>query len=157
MDTISIRLAEPRDMPTVIAMVAELLTELGEEGEDVELLPIEQLASAWQRVDQTHTAFVAETSAGQPIGILTLTESFAIYANGRYGIINEMYVLPDHRSAAVGTKLIDAAINHAKARDWHRIEVTAPESPRWNRTRAFYEQRGFTFTGPKLKLLFDNP
>lgn len=157
MDTISIRLAEPRDMPTVIAMVAELLTELGEEGEDVDLLPFEQLSVGWLLGDGTHIAYLAETSTGQLIGILTLTESFAIYANGRYGIINEMYVLPDHRSSAVGTKLIDAAINHAKAKGWQRIEVTAPESPRWNRTRAFYEQRGFTFTGPKLKLLFGKP
>ena len=41
----------------------------------------------------------------------------------------------------------------ARESRWVRVDVTAPESPRWERTRRFYEREGFTFTGPKLKYL----
>jgi len=34
-----------------------------------------------------------------------------------------------------------------------RIDVTAPESARRERTRRFYQRQGYSFTGPKLKLL----
>ena len=82
-----------------------------------------------------------------------MSETFAIYANGCYGVINEMYVVPEHRSSSIGAGLVDAAARHGRSRGWRRIDVTAPESDRWVRTRRFYQSLGFVFTGPKLTLL----
>lgn len=84
---------------------------------------------------------------------MTATEAFAIYANGPYGIIDEMYVFPTCRSQGVGGALLDAVKDLAERKGWHRIDVTAPESPSFARTRSFYEREGFTFAGPKLKFI----
>ena len=64
-----------------------------------------------------------------------------------------MFVAPSYRSQGVGAALVRAAQQIAKEKGWKRIDVTAPESERWERTRRFYEKLGFVFTGPKLKLL----
>ncbi len=82
-----------------------------------------------------------------------MVETFAIYAGGRHGIINEMYVAPAHRSSGTGARLMAEAAVVGRERGWRRLEVTAPEAPRWSRTRAFYERQGFAFAGPKLKLM----
>jgi GNAT superfamily N-acetyltransferase len=84
--------------------------------------------------------------------VATLSIAFALYANGNYGIINEMYVVPEQRSEGVGALLIEAIKSYGLQQGWHRIDVTAPESDRWIRTKLFYENLGFVFTGPKLKL-----
>ena len=85
------------------------------------------------------------------VGVITISEAFAIYANGHYGVINEMFVLPEYRSRGVGALLLEAAKDLGRRRGWRRIDVTAPESERWHRTRHFYESQGFRYTGPKLK------
>ncbi|RKX31942.1 MAG: hypothetical protein DRP46_02215 [Candidatus Zixiibacteriota bacterium] len=81
--------------------------------------------------------------------------NFAIYANGRYGIINEMYVPPEFRSSGFGEKLIETVKEYAKSRGWVRIDVTARPGEKWRRTVGFYKREGFTFTGPKLRFLFE--
>ena len=136
----------------VLEMVLALLRELGEEGDDLGLLDRRRVLAGWAEKGEAFRALVARESSGAAVGIATVVESFAIYANGTYGIINEMFVAPPHRSSGVGRALIQAAIDWGRERGWKRIEVTAPESARWTRTRAFYEREGFTFAGPKLKL-----
>lgn len=102
--------------------------------------------------DRFHV-FAARSAANELHGILTLVESFAIYTNGPYGIINEMYVPPEDRSRGVGSRLLDAAKDFGRAKGWSRIDAKALEAERWARTRRFYEKEGFVFTGPKLKFL----
>ena len=136
-----------------LEMVLCLLTELGEEGDELGTLDSSKVLEAWSRSREAVHIFVAGDLGGHPVGIMTVVESFAIYANGSYGIINEMYVVPSHRSSGVGHQLIQAAKEFGVERKWTRVEVTAPESDRWARTRAFYQREGFRFAGPKLKLL----
>lgn len=85
------------------------------------------------------------------MGVLTLTDHFAIYAGGRYGVIDELYVAPGHRSAGVGGMLLEAAKTLGREKAWRRLDVTAPAGEAWERTVRFYEARGFVFTGPKLR------
>jgi GNAT superfamily N-acetyltransferase len=136
-----------------LEMVQRLLAELGEEGDELGALDSPKVLEAWTRSRGALHAFVARDSGGHPVGMMTVVESFAIYAEGHYGIINEMYVVPPHRSSGVGHQLIQAVKEFGVERRWTRIDVTAPESERWARTRAFYEREGFRFAGPKLKLL----
>lgn len=149
---IAVRRATPADLPEVLALVDALLRELGEEGEEAGSLPLEALAAQIASLGERHVTFVATDAGARIVGVLTLATSFAIYAAGEYGVINEMYVVPDERCARVGALLIAAAAAHGRARGWRRIDVTAPESERWRRTHVFYERNGFVFTGPKLKL-----
>jgi GNAT superfamily N-acetyltransferase len=142
-----------QDSADVFQEVIKLLVELGEEGDELGELSTEKVLREWQQAGDCFQVFAAKNEDGKIIGILTLAETFAIYANGNYGIINEMYTDPGYRSSGVGAKLIQAAIAYGRLKGWVRIDVTAPESDRWIRTKKFYEKQGFIFTGPKLKFL----
>jgi GNAT superfamily N-acetyltransferase len=137
--------------PLVSETVLRLLAELGEEAADLGELDDERVRAEWERRPDSMRVLAA-TRDGESLGLITLTESFAVYANGRYGIIAEMYVVPEARSAGVGAALIEAAVRLGKSLGWSRIDVTAPADPGATRTQAFYRRHGFTFAGPKLKL-----
>jgi len=140
------------DAPLIFDFVLRLLMELGDEGDDLGDLKTDKVLTQWRADEDRIFTFVAHDEAIRVVGLLTLVESFAIYENGNHGIINEMYVDPEKRSGGVGKLLLDAAQDFGRQRGWSRIDVTAPESPRWARSRAFYESCGFTFAGPKFKL-----
>ncbi len=143
----------PDSAPLVVELVGKLLDELGEEGDETGVLNATELEASWRANEQSHIAFLAFTDEGDAVGVATLAIAFALYADGNYGIINEMYVAPGFRSAGVGAKLIETITAFGRTQGWRRIDVTAPESERWLRTNKFYEDQGFVFTGPKLKYL----
>jgi len=141
----------------VFDRVIRLLRELGEEGEELGELARDRVLEKWKEREDKYFVLAARNEGGEILGILTLSVAFAIYANGEYGVIDEMYVDPAYRSAGIGALLVKETIRIARDRGWTRIDVTAPESERWERTRRFYEKQGFVFTGPKLKLLLPGP
>lgn len=142
-----------QDADTVFHWVLRLLVELGEEGEELGDLSRDRVLAGWKNRQDKYHVFVAKNERAEIVGILTLSTAFAIYANGEYGVIDEMYVSPEHRSEKIGALLVQAAADFGRKQGWARLDVTAPESERWERTRRFYEKQGFVFTGPKLKLL----
>jgi len=100
-----------------------------------------------------NTHFAYEVKLGNEIvAFFTLSESFAIFANGRYGIINELWVNEKYRSKGIGKAVIDEIVKLGCVHGWSRIDVTAPPGEKWDRTFAFYQNCGFQFTGRKLKL-----
>jgi len=135
----------------VFALVLALLRELGEEAGDLGPLDRERVLASWREGEDGYRVLLARDADGAAIGLLTLTASFAIYANGSYGMIDEMWVAPEWRGRGLGRDLLNAAKALGHELGWSRIDVTAPESERWARTRAFYEREGFSFAGPKLK------
>lgn len=153
MTAITIRQSTPDDLPVVLDLVERLLRELGEEGDELGVLDTAYISHLWGGERDRTLAFLAEDSSGRPVGVATIAVAFAVYANGHYGIINEMYVVPEYRSEGVGAQLVNAIATYGRQQGWRRIDVTAPESDRWIRTRRFYESQGFVFTGPKLKLV----
>ena len=152
-EAVSVRHATDADFDVVLQLVARLLDELGEEGEETGALATTSLRMVLAEGSTPHMSLLAETATGRAVGVATLGEAFALYAHGRYGIINEMYVEPDYRSQGIGEQFLAEIAAIGRRRGWRRIDVTAPESPRWGRTRSFYERNGYVFTGPKLKLL----
>ena len=134
--------------------IEKLLVELGDEADELGALDVEKVKKIWIETPGA-VALVAYADSGEVAGILTLVEAFAVYANGNYGVINEMYVEPEFRAEGVGSKLIEAAVEWGKKQGWKRIDVTGPESERWIRATKFYENLGFVFTGPKLKLFLE--
>jgi GNAT superfamily N-acetyltransferase len=149
--------ASLRDMPTVLALVEELLAELKDEGRE-----FSGIDSSKMREDLElnlglgrFLPLLARDETGTPIGVLTLSVGFAVYAGGEYGLIDEMYVKPEQRNRGAGRALVAAAVNLARERRWFRLDVTGPEGPAGDAARAvnFYEKLGFEFTGPKLRLL----
>jgi GNAT superfamily N-acetyltransferase len=138
------------DLPEVLRLVERLLDELHEDDEFVGLDRHRTLGDL-EREGNRFVALLARREDGEAAGVLTLTETFAIYAGGRYGVIDELYVAPAHRSSGVGRLLLDAAAAVGRERGWRRIDVTAPPGDKWQRTVSFYEKNGFVFTGPKLR------
>lgn len=143
----------PDHRELVESFVLALLNELGDEARDLGALNPDVL-NQWEQHAERMRVLVAfrDDDCSEPIGMLTLTDGFAIYANGSYGIIPEMYVVPAARGERVGAALLERAAPIGRELGWSRIEVTAPESQRWERTVRFYEENGFSYSGPKLKL-----
>ncbi|MES9937611.1 MAG: GNAT family N-acetyltransferase [Sedimenticola sp.] len=89
----------------------------------------------------------------QPIGLITLYESYALYAEGAFGTIPELYVRSPWRSNKVGNLLLNRAFEFAREKGWHRLEVTTPPLPEFDRSLDFYEKNGFVISGGrKLKI-----
>jgi GNAT superfamily N-acetyltransferase len=85
------------------------------------------------------------------IGFICIIESSSIYAGGKFGVINELYVKPKFRSKGTGKKLLLYADQLKEMKGWSRLELSTPEESKWKRTLNFYLKEGFTPTGVKMK------
>jgi GNAT superfamily N-acetyltransferase len=102
---------------------------------------------------EKYFVFVARDDANTPVGFVALYESYALYAEGAFGTIPELYVRPAYRSNNLGFRLISQAKTFGLSRGWKRLEVTTPPLPQFDKTLEFYEREGFTITGGrKLKV-----
>jgi GNAT superfamily N-acetyltransferase len=138
------------ELDPAIQLLKALYLELGEEKESVEYLDKNLIAKI---IDTGITEiYLVKDIRQKVIGIMTLTEGQSIYAGGKYGLLDEMYVRPEFRSDNIGTEMVEKMKRIGLQKKWKRIDVTAPTEERWKRTVAFYERSGFLFTGPKLKL-----
>ncbi|WP_299588365.1 GNAT family N-acetyltransferase [uncultured Microbulbifer sp.] len=90
-----------------------------------------------------------------PIGVITISRSAAIYAGGYYGVIEEFYVEPEYRSQSIGKTLLKKAIQFSREQGWPRLEVSTPEKKKWQRIIDFYYREGFSdnSNGERLKLI----
>jgi GNAT superfamily N-acetyltransferase len=96
--------------------------------------------------------FIAQDSKDNILGFISLYESYALYAEGAFGTIPELYVRPEHRSNRIGSLLLSEARLFGTTRGWKRLEVTTPPPPQFEKTLAFYEREGFEISGGrKLK------
>jgi len=106
-------------------------------------------------IDQEkYFVFVAQNEHAAPIGFIALFEGHALYAEGAFGTIPELFVRPDFRSQNVGKRLVEQAKTFGSSRGWKRLEVTTPPLPLFDKTLSFYEREEFAITGGrKLKVL----
>ena len=96
----------------------------------------------------------AQSGNAAPVGFITLYEGHALYAEGAFGTIPELFVRSEFRSQHVGQRLVEQAKTFANSRGWKRLEVTTPPLPQFDKTLAFYEREAFTITGGrKLKVV----
>jgi GNAT superfamily N-acetyltransferase len=97
--------------------------------------------------------FIAEEiDSTTKIGFVSLYESYALYSEGAYGTMPELYVRPDWRSKSLGKLLLDEVRIFSMHKKWHRVEVTTPSLPEFDRILNFYQNNGFEITGGrKLK------
>lgn len=143
---IHFRIADESDTDTVAELLANLFEEVGHD------LNAEEIANLFLQIDpdERHSILLALTEEDQVVGIMTVAESLSFYAGGRFGVINELYVVPPFRSEGVGKTLLDAARELAEQRGWSRLEVTTPGDD-YTDTLRFYEREGFVAIGPRYK------
>lgn len=156
-ENIAIYQAGPDDAPEVAAMAGELLDEImrtiGVQAFNFSL--DETTARLKDFIEQeNYFVFVAKTGETGAVGFIALTESHALYAEGAFGTIPELYVRPAFRSQNVGLRLVEQAKAFGHSRGWKRLEVTTPPLPQFDKTLAFYERERFAIAGGrKLKVL----
>ena len=147
--SIRVTQAQPSDAPIVAELVGELLREImtaiGTQAFEFSESATEERARQWT-LDQTYIVLLAHDE-DSVVGCLTFTENRALYAEGAFGIIPEMYVRPAFRSRTVGAMLLAEAKQLARLRRWTRLEVMTPPLPQFDRTLAFYERQGFNMSG----------
>jgi GNAT superfamily N-acetyltransferase len=153
--SIQIGLARPEDADTVATLVGELLQEIMVAVNDTVFVfhhdDTVVRARSWLN-GGLYTVLLAYEES-DPVGFLALYQSYALYTEGEYGTIPEFYVRPAHRSKGVGASLLEQARRLGHSRGWRRLEVTTPPLPQFDRTLAFYQREGFSFSGGrKLKL-----
>ncbi|WP_033394635.1 GNAT family N-acetyltransferase [Thiomicrorhabdus arctica] len=153
---IEIRSIQPNEYYDLSMMVGELLTEIMERI-DHKAFNFDRLETE-KRVNDLisngkYWVFVArDMQSNKTVGFVSLYESYALYAEGAYGTMPELYVKERWRSKSVGQKLLNKVTDFAKEKGWHRIEVTTPPLPEFESTLGFYQNNGFEITGGrKLK------
>ncbi len=132
--------------------ISKLYTELGEEAGSLDFLSPDLLERIFTNGSTTAYKICDGNTA---VGLITLTESQAVYAGGKYGTIDEMFILPEHRNRGVGSLALQEIVKVAALKGWKRIDVTAPTDDKWQATVEFYNRNEFHFTGPKLKRVLD--
>ncbi|WP_281886574.1 GNAT family N-acetyltransferase [Paenibacillus sp. YYML68] len=148
---VSIQKANKEDSHIVAGMVARLLSELT--AKELEKATYIKTCEELFEVPDIYSCYIALDNQ-ECVGTVAVSESCSIYAGGRFGIIQELYVLPEYRSKNIGHLLIDNIVELAKVRGWKRIEVGTPDPVIWNRTIEFYKREGFSEVGLKLKMVF---
>ena len=95
--------------------------------------------------------FIAKDK-NKSIGFISMYESYALYAEGSYGTIPELYIKKEYRSLNIGKLLLEQSKKFAISKNWKRLEVTTPPLPQFDRTLSFYEENSFEIAGGrKLK------
>lgn len=96
--------------------------------------------------DKNYGAIVGYSS-NTPIAVATFSESYALYAGGKVGIIPEFYVDPAFRSSGVGAQLISRVKDYGRNHGWSCIELCTPPLPEFERTVLFYQKNGLIPVG----------
>jgi ribosomal protein S18 acetylase RimI-like enzyme len=152
----TIRRAIASDAQDIAVMVGELLAEImNATGVQAFKFDLGETASRLQDFlhREKYFVFVARGGSGNPAGFIALYESYALYAEGAFGTIPELYVRPEYRTNGLGLRLVSQAKSFGASRCWTRLEVTTPPLPQFDRTLAFYEREGFAISGGrKLKV-----
>ncbi len=155
-EEITIQRATDDDAHEIAVMVGELLAEIMN-AVGVRAFNFDLCDTATRLTDflshEKYFVFVAHDHSGCPAGFIALYESYALYAEGAFGTIPELYVRPAHRAQQLGSHLVSQAKSFGASRGWKRLEVTTPPLPEFDRTLEFYEREGFSITGGrKLKV-----
>ena len=145
-----VRPASHGDAVAVAVAVRELLLEL--DGTPPALPDLEAAARALIDSPKDGAVLVAQSHDGL-VGVLGASWQTAIHVPGRYALIQDLWVHPRWRGRAVGTGLLAALFELARANGLQRVEVGLPREcfDQFAATEAFYLGNGFTPNGPRLR------
>lgn len=146
---IEFRLAEPKHAATVASLVFDLTNEIIERTQaqhfDLELATLtRQCRDFLERgIYQAWLVYRGE----QAVGVATLAETFALYAGGKVGVMQEFYIAPDCRSEGIGANLMERVFSLGEKRGWTCVELCTPPLPEFEGALRFYQQQGFQAVG----------
>ncbi|MEE9337843.1 MAG: GNAT family N-acetyltransferase [Methylococcaceae bacterium] len=157
MSEISIITPNENDYHDLSIMVGELLNEImqtiGDKVFNYNQVETEKRAKNLIENNKYWVFLARNNESEKNIGFVSLYESYALYSEGEYGTIPELYVRPKYRSKSVGIMLLNKASEFAVIKGWGRLEVTTPPLPEFDKTLKFYQKNGFSIAGGrKLKI-----
>lgn len=145
---------------TLSVMVGELLSEImdaiNDKAFNYDKGATEQRAKELIKKQKYWVFMAKDKASGNFIGFVSTYESYALYSEGSFGTISELYVRPEWRSKAVGSKLLKAVVAFASSMNWQRLEVTTPSLPEFERTLHFYQRNKFGISGGRKLMLSIN-
>lgn len=150
--TWTVGLATPRDVPGAARGVARLLEELGAAPPSLERM--EDAARAVVHDPSVGSLLVATDEGDAVVGLLGSSWRTAMHRCGRYAVIEELWVEPAWRSAAVGRTLVEALVEGVLPRegiDCVEVGLPRPSFATVEATTAFYRSCGFSAVGARMR------
>jgi len=152
---ISFRKAQKEDIPFIVEMLAN--DKLGAIRETYQTPLLDQYYVAFDNIDSEENQELIVVEDSDKVIIGTLQLSFLQYLTYQGGIraqIEAVRIRADKRGAGVGEELFKWAINRAKERGAHLLQLTTDKQ----RPEAFkfYEKLGFVASHEGMKLHFIN-
>ena len=146
--------ADIKDSEIVSYLIGNLLSDFNTRSGSDFIINTKKLKSIVEKliIRNNYGVFIAYDLNQNPIGLITISESFAVYNGGDFGVITELYVDKNNRSKGLGELLLKSAYKFAKTMGWKKIEVGAPDTEEWPRTLEFYNRNGFKTKGTKLRI-----
>ncbi|MDO3384583.1 GNAT family N-acetyltransferase [Gilvimarinus sp. SDUM040013] len=154
--SLTFKVASEPDACAISRMVVELTEEVTQQSRNAKftLNHNSTLAKCRALIAQDlYHAVVAKDNA-EYIGLASFAESYALYAGGKIGIIQEFYISPPWRSQGIGARLMDQIKAIGQSRDWACIELCTPPLPGLDSSRAFYQRQGLKPVGGRKRRLY---
>jgi GNAT superfamily N-acetyltransferase len=146
---IHFREATLEDAETIGSLVVALTTEICQltnaQHFDIDLKGT--IRRCHELIRDGHYAAIIGTYDNTPIAVVTMTETYALYAGGKIGLIQEFYVAPEFRASGVGSMLIEQVQRYGVKKNWSCIELCTPPLPEFERTLHFYQKNGLIPVG----------
>ncbi|WP_421801112.1 GNAT family N-acetyltransferase [Flagellimonas sp.] len=147
------RKANSRDVQAIVEMIAD--DALGSTRESFTIPLPKTYYDAFERIDSdtNQELTVVESENGQIIAVFQLTFiPYLTYQGGVRAQIEGVRVHKDHRGLGIGKTVFEWAINRAKDRKAHLLQLTT-DKKRPDAIR-FYESLGFKATHEGMKMHF---
>ena len=94
-----------------------------------------------ERFDRGESVIFLAHAAGEPAGFTQLYPSFSSVSLARVFILNDLFVVPERRRTGVGSQLLRAATEHARALGAVRVSLNTDIQN--TSAQAVYEARGW--------------
>lgn len=147
------RKATENDMYTIVTMMADDM--LGKKRENLQNPLPKSYVKAFKKIDKdtNQELIVLENENLEVIGTLQLSFiQYISYCGGIRAQIENVFIRKDQRGLGIGKKMFEWAINRAKEKNAHMVQLTSnKERPR---AIKFYENLGFKATHEGMKLHF---
>jgi GNAT superfamily N-acetyltransferase len=147
----TIRPTTKKDIPAIVQMIAN--DKLGRVRENYQEPLPQQYYDAFENIvaDPNQELIVIEGESGQIIGTMQLTLiQYLTYKGGIRAQIEAVRIHEDHRGKGIGQQLFEWAIQRAKTKGAHVLQLTTDKK----RPEAlnFYEKLGFKASHEGMKL-----
>jgi GNAT superfamily N-acetyltransferase len=139
-DTLSVRVAGPADMPALLRLFRGFMDYLGDPSP-----PDDELAGAIEPVfaDADAEILIAERE-GQPVGYAHVRYHYSVWMAGPECFLEDLFVFEHLRDKGIGRRMLDVVFERARDRGCRRVRLDANEGNA--RGIHLYESVGFSCT-----------